>query len=99
MPPSRTFCLGSYRGLHKGLGLRVWGAILGTAPTQQQYIIGLLLIKGLIYPCYEYYSTATQWGQYPRFSVEGLGLKVEGLGLRFRVLGLRVWGLGWVMPP
>ena len=26
-------------------------------------------IQGLIYPYYEYYSTATGWGQHPKFRV------------------------------
>ena len=28
-------------------------------------------MKGVIYPYYEYYSTVTEWGQYPTYGVGG----------------------------
>ena len=50
-----------------GLGFR-----LGTAPIQQQSIIGVLL-GALCIHTMNIYSTVTEWGQYPRFRLSGFG--------------------------
>ena len=60
-------------------------------------MIAQLLYKGLIYPYYEYYSTVTEWGQYPGFRrARTLGYevgveKLRGLGSR----RVKVFSLGF----
>ena len=38
------------------------------------------MLTGLIYPDYEYYTTVTEWGQYPGFRHQGFGLLWGGWG-------------------
>ena len=56
------------------LGLRFR---LGTAPIQQQSIIGLLLNILYIQTMNITYSTATEWEQYPRFGVCRSGVEAD----------------------